>query len=517
VIWRPVVRNAGSFVAAAGGLPTVARVQGWIAAIFGIGIVALMLFPDRPRRRGSASCSTTIAVLVAFLSAILPGPLAWNGPARAWANGGPGARTTPLPTVIANPVDLRFHHYHADERGTPLLITDGSGSVVEHVRVRAFGEVRGRWNADGMPSHDSAGFGFAGYADEPATGLQYAGSRWYDPALGSFLSHDPARQFPNPYLYGSGDPLNGIDHAGAIFGLDDLFIAIIIGAIAGAVGGGIQAAIDGASLGQALKAAAIGGAIGGASAGVGAGIIGPALADTVVPTLAGQLVRAGVAAPTASTVAGVAVYGTTIGSGLAQAGYQASRGNWGPLIGLGVAVGLTATIPPQPAAAPTSGVRTVATSTSQELPNMSVADLRSGDVLLTEDGGVASVTGHSAVVIEAEGDIVRVLSSDNRGRYIETNLDPAVGGRQWDVYRIEGVDPSRLRAIGGRLDSRGGLREYFGNGGGNVCSSTCALAIEQAGGPAAPRAFSNLVFPAALRETYGPPIGRVFIPKLGSI
>lgn len=516
-IWRPRVRDAGSFVAAAGLLPSAAEVQTWIAAVLGFGLVALLLFPGRPRHRGGARCSTAVVALIAFLAAILPGPLTWAGPSRTFAAGGPGSQTVPLPTVIADPIDLRFHHYHADERGTPLLTTDGSGSVVEHIRYRAFGEVRGRWNADGAPAKTAAGFGFAGYANAAGTGLQYAGSRWYDPALGSFLSHDPARQFPNPYLYGGGDPLNGIDHAGAIFGLDDLFIAMIIGAIAGAVGGGVQAAINGASVGQALKAAAIGSAIGGASAGIGAGIIGPALADSVVPALASQLVRAGVAAPTATAVAGVAVYGTAIGSSLAQAGHQASRGNWGPLIGLGVAIGLNAAIAPPTPAEPASGLRTVATSGSDTLPNMAPADLQPGDVLITHDGTVASMTGHSAVVLEAEGNVVRVLSSDNRGQYVETNLDPAVGGRQWEVFRIDGIDRAGVVRFANAIDRGGGMQQYLGNRGANICSSTCAAAIEHAGGPVAPRLVLQIVTPAALRETYGPPIGRVFIPKLGSI
>lgn len=515
-IWRPAVRDAGSFFAG-GLLPTAEQLHRAVAALLGFGVVALLLAPDRRRRRGSPARGSVIATLVVFLGAVLTGPLAWMPPRAAWANGGPASTTVPLPTVIANPVALRFHHYHADERGTPLLVTDGSGSVVEHIRYRAYGEVRGRWDADGKPSVRTDGFGFAGYANAGATGLQFAGSRWYDPALGTFLSHDPARQFPNPYLYGAGDPLNGVDQAGAIFGLDDLFVALIIGAIAGAVGSGVQAAISGASFGQALKAAAIGAAIGTASAGIGAGIIGPALSDSVAPALANQLVRAGVARQTAATVAGVAVHGSALGTGLALTGHEASRGNWGPLIGLGVAVGLNAVLAPPPPVTPESGIRTISTAGGGDLPNMSVADLETGDVLLTEDGSIAAMTGHSAVVLEAEGDIVRVLSADNRGRYVDTNLDPAVGGRQWDVYRVEGINPSSLRALATQLDSRGGLREYLGNGGGNVCSSTCAQAIEAAGGPAAPRFALQLVLPSALRETYGPPIGRVFIPKLGSI
>ncbi len=513
-IWRPQVRDAeGAIFATAERIEALLHgARSLLASLLGISLVALALWPDRERRRHRPGRGMTVAVLVAFCNALLLGSAM-----PALANGGPGAKTVPLPTVIADPVDLTFHHYHVDERGTPLVITDESGRVVQHLRYRAYGAVRGRWNRDGATDLPSSKFGFAGYDNVDDTGLQYAGVRWYDPDLGMFLTHDPARQFPSPYLYGGGDPINGVDHAGAVFGVDDLLVAIAIGIAAGAVGSGVQAAINGASVGKAFEAAAIGGAIGGASAFVGAGILGPVLSDSVVPSLAGALTTAGIAAETAPTVAGVAVYGSLLGAGLSQAGYQASRGNWGPLIGLGVAVGLSAAIAPPTPSEPASGLRTVSSVDRGEPGMMSVADLRTGDVLITDEGAMASVTGHSAVVLDAEGTFVRVLSADNRGQYIGTNLDPAVGGRQWDVFRIANLDEGRLRATAQSLASQRGLRQYLGNNGANVCSSTCARAIESAGGPVAPRTIGNLVIPDALRRTYGPPIGRVYIPKPGSI
>ncbi len=42
---------------------------------------------------------------------------------------------------------------------------------------------------------------FTGYESEPVSGLEYAGARFCDPALGMFLTHDPARQFASPYAY----------------------------------------------------------------------------------------------------------------------------------------------------------------------------------------------------------------------------------------------------------------------------------------------------------------------------
>lgn len=39
------------------------------------------------------------------------------------------------------------------------------------------------------------------------------GARFWDPQLGIWLSHDPARQFNNPYGFG-GDPINYVDPDG---------------------------------------------------------------------------------------------------------------------------------------------------------------------------------------------------------------------------------------------------------------------------------------------------------------
>ena len=59
---------------------------------------------------------------------------------------------------------------------------------------------------------------FTGYQSEEKSGLQYAGARYYLPELGVFTSHDPENQFPSPYAYGNGDPVNGTDPDGAYFG-----------------------------------------------------------------------------------------------------------------------------------------------------------------------------------------------------------------------------------------------------------------------------------------------------------
>ena len=86
--------------------------------------------------------------------------------------------------------------------------------------------------------------GFTG-AQTDDTGLVYLNARYYDPALGSFLSHDPFEGVMdrsgsrNGYNYVEGNPINRTDRTGEIFGFVDAFIAasvigrLIIGGIAG--------------------------------------------------------------------------------------------------------------------------------------------------------------------------------------------------------------------------------------------------------------------------------------------
>ncbi|GIW45613.1 MAG: hypothetical protein KatS3mg077_2895 [Candidatus Binatia bacterium] len=82
------------------------------------------------------------------------------------------------------------------------------------------------------------------------SGLAFAPLRVYQPELGMFLTHDPARQFASPYAYGPWDPVNGTDPTGAVFGLETLIawavvllaaVAIDVGVRTGDVGAALQA------------------------------------------------------------------------------------------------------------------------------------------------------------------------------------------------------------------------------------------------------------------------------------
>jgi RHS repeat-associated protein len=120
-----------------------------------------------------------------------------------------------LPAEAAIPDPARILFYHVDHLGTVQLVTDGDGEVAERLVNRPYGELDGVFDPVGQPAGTSrAAFQFTGQRAEDGTGLLYFGARYYDPALGMFVSHDPELQFFSPYSYGNGNPLNGTDPTG---------------------------------------------------------------------------------------------------------------------------------------------------------------------------------------------------------------------------------------------------------------------------------------------------------------
>jgi RHS repeat-associated protein len=113
--------------------------------------------------------------------------------------------------------DFNLLHYHLDHLGSTQVITNDVGAIYLQVRYTAYGQIRGRWDGNGAPvTSNSAGLTreFTGYESDGVTGFEYAGARFYDSALGQFLSHDPKGQFASPYAYGPGDPMNTVDSTG---------------------------------------------------------------------------------------------------------------------------------------------------------------------------------------------------------------------------------------------------------------------------------------------------------------
>ena len=97
-------------------------------------------------------------------------------------------------------------YYLDDGLGSVRALSDSSGATAGSYQYGAFGQP-----ASTNPA--AARYTFTGYQYDSASGLYYAGVRYYDPSLGRFLSDDPVPS-TNPYPYAINDPVNFVDLLG---------------------------------------------------------------------------------------------------------------------------------------------------------------------------------------------------------------------------------------------------------------------------------------------------------------
>jgi RHS repeat-associated protein len=106
-------------------------------------------------------------------------------------------------------------YFHNDAAGTPLLATDAAGAVVWKESYQPYG---GKLNNQAAALGNK--IGFAGKPYDNASGLAYAGARYYDPVLGRFMGVDPAEVEPdnihgfNRYTYANNNPYKFVDPDG---------------------------------------------------------------------------------------------------------------------------------------------------------------------------------------------------------------------------------------------------------------------------------------------------------------
>ena len=160
-------------------------------------------------------------------------------------------------------------YFHNDAAGTPLLATDAAGAVVWKESYQPYGA-----KLNNQPASLGNRIGFAGKPFDNASGLSYAGARYYDPVLGRFMGVDPAAVEPgsvhgfnryayannNPYQYVDPDGRSPLDVAFLVYDIGKLGVAIYSGAGVGAAAADVALSVVGVAspvpgVGQALKAA----------------------------------------------------------------------------------------------------------------------------------------------------------------------------------------------------------------------------------------------------------------------
>ncbi|MEL4892303.1 RHS domain-containing protein [Xanthomonas protegens] len=121
--------------------------------------------------------------------------------------------------VLALPVQAlaeTVEYFHTDALGTPIAVTDTSGTLIETSEYEPYGKLLNRPVTDGP--------GFTGHVQDAATGLTYMQQRYYDPVIGRFLSVDPVTPYKSPsvqfnrYGYARNSPYRFYDPDGRCTG-----------------------------------------------------------------------------------------------------------------------------------------------------------------------------------------------------------------------------------------------------------------------------------------------------------
>lgn len=110
-------------------------------------------------------------------------------------------------------------YYHTDSLGSPVAVTDQVRNVIQRSVYAPYGELTNRV-VENEP-------GFAAHFTDSQTNLIYMQQRYYDPALGYFISSDPVSPYEDPllnfnrYRYANGNPYRFVDLDGRQAGSSD--------------------------------------------------------------------------------------------------------------------------------------------------------------------------------------------------------------------------------------------------------------------------------------------------------
>ena len=191
------------------------------------------------------------------------------------------------------------YYYQKNIQGDIVRIYNNSGTLYGEYRYDAWGKCTIITDLSGIATINP--FRYRGYYLDNETGLCYLNSRYYDPAVGRFLSPDSLEYLEpedlgglNLYSYCNNNPVNYYDPEGHIAMWLILALAgAIAGAIVGGFYGGLTAAANGQNVGFGILIGAFSGLIMGFAAGAGGYFLGTAIAGSAASI--GMAVLKGVA------------------------------------------------------------------------------------------------------------------------------------------------------------------------------------------------------------------------------
>jgi RHS repeat-associated protein len=198
---------------------------------------------------GASIGRVTVAPFSAAWQLALPG--AYTLTATATSDTGATYTSAPVSvTAVTTPGAGLVTYFHEDLTGNTILATDSAGNVVYTEQFRPYGDRLTSDPASKMGQLAGNRIWFHGKVQDEATGLQYFGARYYDPAIGRFMGVDAAgvdagnvHSF-NRYAYGNNNPYRYTDPDGNS-PIDLAFLAVDIVKLGAAVynGEGVKDAL----------------------------------------------------------------------------------------------------------------------------------------------------------------------------------------------------------------------------------------------------------------------------------
>ncbi len=229
------VMKTGYFIAAVASHPVVLR---WgPLAIFGLLALALLIAFIRSSSTWSASYRFAPRLRFAALSLVLMFTFT-----ACFGNHSDPQRTGDR-LIAGNTTQgpaIGTYYFHRNHINSSSLVTDSGGNEVTRMVYLPFGEISqpNSWGNDTVTSK------FTGQEYDAETGLYAFGARYYDPAIGRFVSADTSvpnvedSQSFNRYTYARDNPIVYTDPTGHSFWS---FVSHIYHAIANAIGSAMRA------------------------------------------------------------------------------------------------------------------------------------------------------------------------------------------------------------------------------------------------------------------------------------
>ena len=129
------------------------------------------------------------------------------------------------------------NYYHYDEAGNVILITNGSGNVVSHFEQDAWGNDLNSTFGSDIAQHQTSKY------YDSLTGLYFFGARWYNPAIGRYISVSSFESLTEEeYVFCGSDPINYADYNGYL-SLSIYDLADTIGEHFGALDSGVPGSV----------------------------------------------------------------------------------------------------------------------------------------------------------------------------------------------------------------------------------------------------------------------------------